>query len=169
LETLSITEIWRWLRFLPGFILKRIFSKKRLADLALFDVQPRRTSVSVNLGEHPTFAICFQLINMSPFELELDRAEFSFNCAGVLINIKHIKSSSYKSGEGAQVFIHGDIPEGKSNSIAKLHEHNESSINVHCEFKCKVHSFVKTDHLLDGVNVKFLNTKNRVLASSSAT
>ena len=51
MQLLSIVEIWKHLRWLPKFILRRIFSKERLCDLVLIDVQARHESVRVDLGE----------------------------------------------------------------------------------------------------------------------
>lgn len=169
MEILSVTEIWRWLRWLPNWILKRIFNRQRLADLIIFDVKARHSSVSVDLGEPPTYGIWFQIINMSPFEVELDRSEFSFVCAGSEIKIQHIKSSIYKSGEVAQLYVHGDIPESKANHIARLWKDNRSYIGVHCEFKCVISKFVKSGFNLEGVNVEFRNAEIRKNKSENIT
>ena len=80
MDYLSIVEIWKYLRWLPKFILRRVFTKDRLSDLVLIDVQPRHESVRADLGEISSYAIWFQIINMTPFDIELDRAEIEFMC-----------------------------------------------------------------------------------------
>jgi len=162
MEILSITEIWRYLRWLPGFILRRIFTKERLADLVLIDVRARHESVAVNLAEAPTFRIYFQIINLSPFVVELDRAEVEFLCAGVKVSCQHIRKATYKPGEAAMLFVEGDINEGKADQIAKLREANSSSIEVHCQFNCPLHSFTKQTGVLEGGHVRFINQNSRL-------
>jgi len=169
LEILSITEIWRWLRWVPKFVLKRVFTPNRLADLVLLDVRARHDSVSVNLCEHPTCEIWFQIVNMTPYEIELQSAEFSFMCAGVEIKVQHIKREVYKSGAVASLHVKADIPEGKANSIAKYLKDNRSSIDVHCDFSCSIHKFSKVSHQLEGVHVKYINESMRTPVEAPVT
>ncbi|WP_444922372.1 hypothetical protein ACJJID_08700 [Microbulbifer sp. CnH-101-G] len=161
MDTLSITEIWRWLKWLPKYVLRKIFTPKRLSDLVLFDVRARHDSVSVNLCEHPTCDIWFQIVNMTPYEIELEAAEFIFICAGVEIKIQHVKREVYKSGAVASLHVREDLPEGKANSIAKYLRDNNSSIDVHCDFSCSLHRFSKATHRLEGVSVKCSNESMR--------
>ena len=161
MEFLSVTEIWKYLKWLPGFILRRLFTKKRLADLVIIDIRPRHQSVTVNLGDVASFNIYFQVINMTPFEIELDRAEIEFNCAGIRLKSQHIKKTTYRPGEIATLYVEGDIDSAKANEIARHHDKNKSSINLHCEFNCQLHNFQKPQHNLEGVNTEFINTKWR--------
>ena len=169
MEILSITEIWRWVRWVPKFILRRVFTQKRLADLVLLDVRARHDSVSVNLCEHPTCDIWFQLVNMTPYEIELKSAEFCLMCAGVEIKIQHIKRATFKSGAVANLHVKVDIPEGKANSIAKYVKDNRSSIDVHCDFSCSLHNFCKVAYNLEGVRVKYINESMRTPEKTSVT
>ncbi len=161
METLSIVEIWKYLRWLPKFILKRVFTKQRLADLIFIDVQARHKSVEVNLSEVSEHRIYFRVINMSPFDVELDRAEIDFNCAGTSLVTKHIKKQLFKSGEVGSLFISNEVSSSKANQIAKLYESNESSVTFHGEFSCALQNFQKVLYGLDGINVAFVNTHVR--------
>ena len=53
----------------------------------------------MNLNENSSFDVWLQIINMSPFELELDRAEFDINFGGIGVKNKHLRKSIIKSGE----------------------------------------------------------------------
>lgn len=161
MEYLSIVEIWKYLRWFPPFILKRVFSKERLSDLVLIDVQPRHESVRVDLGEASSYTIWLQVINMTPFEVELDRAEFDFMCVGTKVTKQYIKKEVFKPGQVNSLHIEGDIPSAKANQIARLLDQNRSSISLHCEFNCRLHNFSKVRRNLDGVNVHFINVRNR--------
>jgi len=162
MEILSITEIWKYFRWVPGFVMSRLFTKERLADLVLIDVKPRHESVRVNLGEVASYDLWFQVINMSPFPIELDRAEIIFSCIGTRLKTHYIKKTKYQPGEVSSLYINGDIDSDKADRIAKLYNKNTSSISLHCEFNCNLHDFTKTQDNLEGVNTIFINEQWRI-------
>jgi len=161
LQLLSIVEIWKHLKWLPKFILRRIFKKERLSDLVLIDVQARHESVKVDLGEVSSYQIYFQVINMSPFDIELDRAEIDFSCAGIPLSNQYIKKTSFKAGQVGSLYIKGEIQTPKAIQIAKVYENNSSSVSLHCEFNCSLHDFTKICSNLSGVHVNFINEEWR--------
>ena len=125
------------------------------------DVQPRHTSVRVNLAKPSTCDIYFQVINMTPFEIELDRAQIKFWCAGVGIKIQHINKSRFISGQSSSFCVNTEISEPNAENIAKLISENSSSITIDCEFNCDLHDFSKLNHVLDRVRVEFINSHSR--------
>lgn len=161
MEISSVIEVWKYLKWLPRFILRKIFSKERLADLVLIDVQARHEAVRANLGEISSYSIYFQVINMSPFEVELDRAEIDFLCAGVSVSKQHIKKNVFKAGEVGSLFVTGEIESPKAKQMARHYTENRSSISLHCEFNCALHNFTKVCNNLEGVNVHFVNAEWR--------
>lgn len=161
MEISSVIEIWKYLKWLPGFVLRKIFSKERMADLVLIDVKARHEAVRVNLGDIASCSIYFQVINMSPFDVELDRSEMDFLCAGTSVSKQYIKKTLFKSGEVGTLYITGEIEAPKANQMARLYKSNGSSISLHCEFNCKLHAFTKVCSNLDGVNVHFVNAEWR--------
>jgi len=168
MDYLSIVEIWKYLRWLPKFILRRVFTKDRLSDLVLIDVQPRHESVRADLGEISSYAIWFQIINMTPFDIELDRAEIEFMCAGIKVTRQYIKKERFKAGQVGSLRIEGEIAPPKADQMARLHKENRSSISLHFEFNSSLHNFTKKRDNLDGVNVHFLNAEQRRKALENA-
>jgi len=162
MEILSVIEIWKYLKWIPGFILRKIFSKKRLSDLVLIDVRPRNQAVTVNLGDIASCAIYFQVINMSPFDVELDRAEMDFLCAGTQVSKQYIKKTIFKSGEVGLLFITSEIATPKAKQISHHYKDNRSSIHLHCEFNCNLHNFTKVCNNLEGIDVHFINPGNPI-------
>ncbi|MDH5646879.1 MAG: hypothetical protein OEZ01_12770 [Candidatus Heimdallarchaeota archaeon] len=161
MEISSVIEVWKILKWLPWFILKRIFTKERMADLLIVDVRPRHDYARVDLGEVSTYEIWFQVINMSPFDVEMDRAEIEFRCAGTMLNKSYIKKTIFDSGKVSNFRIKDDIPEGKANSIARHYDSNDSSISIHIDFNCKLFSFNKQENNLSGVIPSYINTHAR--------
>ena len=161
MEILSIVDIWKYLSWLPNFILKRVFNPERLSDLIYLDIQPRNSPVSANLSEISDYRISFLVINMSPFDVELDRSEIGFNCAGTALKTHYIKKTVFKAGQVGTLFVDGEITQSRAVQIAKLYDENESRISFHGEFNCDLHNFTKVIHQLEGVNVKYINAEWR--------
>ena len=156
MELTSLLEIWKWFRWIPTFILKHIFTKKRLSELVYMDVRPRGDSVKVCLGETSSFDIYLQIINMTPFEIEIDRAEFDLNFSGVTIKNKHLKKSVIKAGQIFDLYISDGIEGSKANVIDRMSTSgNESAIDIYCVFNCKLGQFDKEYFHLGNVNVKY--------------
>ena len=162
MEISSLLEIWKYLTWLPKWFLRRIFSEQRLAALVIVDIRPRHDQATANLGPVPTFDLWFQAINMSPFEVELDRAEIRFTCAGTALDTLYIKRTTFKAGEIAEFLVRGDIPEGKANQIAQQYDKNASWISMNMDFNCDLHSFSKQSHTLEGIKTHFSNCDTRV-------
>ncbi|WP_269618621.1 hypothetical protein [Zhongshania sp. BJYM1] len=156
MELTSLIEIWKWFRWIPPLILKHIFTKSRLSELVYIDVRPRGDSVRVCLGETSSFDIYLQIINMTPFEIELDRAEFDLNFSGVTIKNKHLKKSVIKAGQIYDLYISDGIDGSKAIVIDRMSKSgNASAIDVYCVFNCKLGQFVKECFHLGNVNVKY--------------
>jgi hypothetical protein len=161
MEFLSIVEIWKYLKWLPKFILRKLFTKERLADLVLIDVQARHEAVRANLGDIASYDIYFQVINMSPFDIELDRAEIDFRCAGTTVTKQYIKKTTFKAGQVGSLYVSGEIETPKAIQMAKNYDNNRSALSLHCEFNCSLHNFTKVCNNLEGVNVHFVNAEWR--------
>lgn len=161
MELLSIIEIWSYIKRFPKWLKKRLFTKERLSDLVLIDVQPRNEPVKANLGKPSSFGIYFQVINMSPFDVELDRAEIDFICSGISLNSQYIKKKVFKAGEVGTLYIAGEIESDRADQIAHHYDNNHSLISFHGEFNCELHNFTKIRQNLSGVFVHFTNAKSR--------
>ena len=157
MEILALLEIWRLLTWLPKWILKRIFSEQRMADLVIVDIRPRHERVTVNLNPTPTYELWFQAINISPFEVELDRVHIEFICAGTSLNMSYTQKTKFESGKISEFHVTGDIPEGKANAIARHLDRDYSSISMDMDFNCLLHSFSKQCRNLQGITPRFIN------------
>ena len=118
IELVSIQGLWPVFRRIPtlaAFLTRRYFTADRLAGLVYVDVNPRNESARVDLGCIATFQLHLQVINLSPFELELDRANFLFWCGGVRLDAAILKKERIASGASASLFISGAIPDGHAN------------------------------------------------------
>ena len=161
MEILERLDIWRLLTWLPKWFLTRKYPEQRMAELITVDLRPRHNPATVNLCSTPTYDLWFQITNMSPFEVELDRAQIEFICAGTSLETSYIQRTKFKPGESSEILVTDDIPEGKANFIAQHHDRNSSFITMDMDFNCSLHSFSKRHHNLEGVMPRFINHDTR--------
>ncbi|MCV2884476.1 hypothetical protein OE749_07205 [Aestuariibacter sp. AA17] len=161
METIGISQIWRLLRWLPTFILRKLFDKQKLSELVYIDVRPRHNAVSVNTTESGDFTIYFQIINLTPFDIELDRAEIDFWCGGVKLNKQFIKKTLFSSGQVGEFSVDGKLSGTDADSIARNYPDAQATLSLCCYFNCDLHDF-HIEHLnLEGVNVRYMNVEQR--------
>ena len=89
---------------------------------------------------------------MSPFDLELDRAEVNFNIAGLIINHKHIKKYKLKAGQIGDLCISGGIDYSTASTINKLKSQYKCSLSMYAVFKSSINEFEKENVYLDGID-----------------
>ena len=157
MEILSITGIWRFLTWLPGFCLRRIFTKERMADLILVDVRPRHDYCTVNLGNSASFNLWVRIINLSAFDVELDRAELKFWCGGTNHKSAILKKSTISAGEIVDHYFSENIADGQANQIRSNIGNLQTRIELDIEFNCELHNFQKSTGSLEGLRPRFLN------------
>lgn len=161
---IPIGSVWTAVRWLPPIILRTFFPKRRLADLQLVDLRPRHEPVTIDLGENPTFCIWLDAINLSPFKVELDRAEFQFWYGSSPFEAKILKRQSIAPGDKALFYLSGSIPEGIATQIAKNYKANgniDGMLAGHIDFNCDLHAFGKDITSLSGIRPRVLNENFR--------
>ena len=158
---MEISPVWGYLTRLPKLFLRWKFSEEQMADLVKIDICSRHENVTVDLGPIATFRLCFQVINMSPFEVELDRAQIEFQCSGTSLHVPYIKKIKVKAGGTEKFQVDGDIPDKKADHIAQCGNKGHSSISMDVYFNCRLHGFAKLYHRLDGVTPRFINEHAR--------
>lgn len=158
---IPIGSIWTAMKRLPPVILRRFFSKQRLADLQHIDLRPRHEPVTVDLGESSTFSIWLHSINLSPFEVELDRAEFEFWYGSSPLKATILRKQKIAPGEIAQFRLSGSIPDGIANQIARNLKANgrnlDGTLSGHIDFNCNLHAFPKQVLNLSGIRPYLMN------------
>lgn len=161
MELGSLIELWKWFRWLPKFVLRKVFSADRMAGLVLVDVRPRHRSISVNLSAGGSFKVWFRLINMSPFEIEVDRAEIILQINGAKLKALRLQRQKFSAGEVAEFFMEGDVSSVDCDHITEHTDIDNASIELHIDFNCTLHSFKNGEARLEGVNVQYTNLEWR--------
>lgn len=164
---IPIGSVWTAVRWLPAAILRRFFPKERLAALQYVDLMPRNESAMIDLGEAASFGIWLQLINLSPFTVELDRAEFVVWYGGTTLKAAVLRKQSMVPGQIQTLHLTDTITDGVANQIARQQDLNvgrlEGRVSGHIEFNCSLHSFRREIHDLSGIHIRTRNENARQL------
>jgi len=160
---LPIGSVWAIVKQLPKVILRRIFPPAKLADLVLVDIRPRHGPVSVNLGDPASFRVWLKVTNLSPFDVELDRASLKLWCGGVVASSTAQDRVPMRSGQSAELLFQGALSDGDVRQMIRNNDVQHAAIEVSAEFNCSLHNFPKRTGHLDGITPEVLNLKARVL------
>lgn len=157
LEGFAVKGIWTVLRVLPAFLLRKYFTKARLAQLIYVDLRPRHEQVTVQLATPATARVYLQIINLSPVLIELQQAEFSLVMGGISIRTTVLKKQEFKVGEITDLYLYFDINEGQAKNIAQHQMRNPASLEGHIEFASTIQSFPRQVHGLSGIAPNYQN------------
>ena len=163
-ELISIQGLWPLASRIPwlvALIARSYFTANRLAGLVYADLYPRNEAARIDLGSVATFQLHLQIINLSPFELEIQQANFHFWSGGVKLEAIVLKKERIAPGTSMSLFLSGSVGEGQANQIAQLHQQNPSSLEGNIEFKCLVRPFAKQVGPLSGVQTVVINESHR--------
>lgn len=164
IEHIAIQGLWPVLQKVPdivAFLARRYFSAERLASLVYVDLFPRHESARVDLGPVSTYQFYLQVINLSPFELELDRANFHLSCGGIRLDGSILKKERLPTGSSTNLYVSGSISDGQAHQIAANLKGNPVMIDGNIEFNCVARSFAKRVGHLDGVQLTVINDQHR--------
>ena len=147
--------------WMPGVLLRMRYTEVRLADLIYFDFMPRSESAWINLGQAPSVRLGLQLINLSPFEIELDRANLKFNVGGATLNLAELNRTKVGSAQVAHLFLEAPLSDGHANLLARDVPDVRAWLDGRIDFNCKVRPFAKQIRSLQEVQLKIVNAHMR--------
>lgn len=163
IESFPIYGLLRGLmRWLPRFLIRRHYTAERLAGLIYLDVYPRGDAVMINLGQVASAQVTLQLINLSPFPIQIEQARFELDCAGVRISLSHLSRKAIESGEVATLCLDEQMPDGAANAIANAHqERMKVWLSGNVEFNSEIRNFGKRVGALSDIYPWIVNANAR--------
>lgn len=157
-ESIPIYGLLRsFLRWLPSWLLRRYYSADRLAQLIYFDFQPRCESAWVNVAGAASVRLTMQLINLSPFPVELDRAQLRFVYAGATVNFSSLGRQTVGPGDSLSLFLEEALADGHAAAIRANWQGNQAWLDGLLEFNCRVRQFAKHLSSMTGIQVSVVN------------
>jgi hypothetical protein len=145
------------LGWLPPVVLRWYYTQDRLSQLIYVDLMPRHESAMVNLGPAADFRVAMQVINLSPFLVELDRAVVRVTCGTSPLEALNVERRALKAGEVASVHFYNVIPDGQARQIVQNSTGSPGGIDGVFEFNCRVQAFTRRVPHLSGVRFAKVN------------
>lgn len=163
---IPIRSLWTFVRHAPAFILRRFFPKHRLAELIYVDLRPRFEPATLDLADGGRYSFWFNVINLSPFNVELQSAELSFWYCGCQIKTSLVTKRAFSPGVIEPMQISGVVESGIANQIALTRARSNMLMDGYfeglIEFDCKLHGFQKNIGHLAGVSPIVSNEISRL-------
>lgn len=159
MDSLLGSVIWRFFKWLPNFILRRIFSADWMIKNIYIDIRPRHKSVEIIQPDNPRVTIYLEVRNSTHFNVEIDRILLDFVYGGEISNPQHLKRERLKPGETKAIFIKGNIPYAQMKNLAFHHKNNSNycSLGIIAECNSSLHRFC-IEKNLDGIKPEILNS-----------
>ena len=158
MESILGSVIWRFFRWLPAFILKRIFFVEWMQKNIYIDIRPRHKSVEIRQPDDPGVTIYLDVRNTTHFNVEIDRVLLDFIYGGDIAHPQHFKREWLKPGESKTIFIRGSIDHTRMKNLAFHHQNNSDhcSLGVLAECNSKLHRF-SIEKTLEGIKPEIMN------------
>ena len=143
--------------WLPGFFLRRFFSKQWLATHTRIDVRPRHYPVSVRGGELPEVNLWLIVANHGHFDIELDRLSGEFIFGSAITRFHYLKRTELKPNVEVEIFIRASLTADQVAHISRNKERPFIALQLQAEFNSKIHNFSVDTGQLTGIQPDFLN------------
>jgi hypothetical protein len=145
------------LQYLPGFALRRIFSKDWLAEHVTFDFRPRDEPVTIFCGELPYMQMTLNVTNRCHKGVELDRLTVEFTLPPITQQLYYLRRTTIPKGKAVDILIRGNLTSQQATAIAKQGE-SRIRIEVFAEFNSDIQGFSVHTALPLTVKPKLANT-----------
>lgn len=145
---------------IPDFILRRLFKEARVNSFIRIDVRPRGEAIRLNLGELPDCQVWVQLVNHSPFDLDIENVMGELNYNGCRISVEtkdHIdilKHSSYNS-----ILLEGALTGEQASHCSKNNKAPYTSLTLKTRIRTKFGVFKKHSGDLQYLHIHIINKR----------
>jgi len=166
MESILGNVAWRFFKWLPPFILRRIFSPVWLKNNIYIDIHPRHKSVEIWQPDNPRVNINIDIKNNTHFNVEIDRILLSFTYGTELANPQYFKRENLKPGEGRTLYLKGNIDHARLQSLDFQYQNNSSQCRVEILAECntRLHKFC-VEKSLEGIKPEIANAHLLEVAS----
>lgn len=127
-------------QYLPGFVLRWIFSKRWLAEHTAFDIRPLNEPVTIFCGALPYIQLTLNVTNRCYLGVELDRLTVEFTFPGVTQQLYYLRRTTVPRGKTVDILLRENLTSQQAAAIAKQGE-IPIKIEVFAEFNSDTQDF----------------------------
>ena len=156
----SMPSIISLYSLVPNFVLKSRFSEFRINSLIKMDVRSRGESIRLNLGGLPDCQVWLQVINHSPFDLDIENIKGDLNYNGCRISVEtkeHIDISKNSSNDC--VLLEGILTGEQANHCSKDNGVSYTSLTLRSRISTSFGLFKKQSGDLQSLYVSIMNKR----------
>jgi hypothetical protein len=128
------------------------------------DFIPRTEYAYVNMAGSASVKLAIQVMNLSPFEVELDRAVFRLQFGGPPVQLNHMKRQTLSASGRTELFLESSMTEGQCSALAACLPTPRAYLDGHMEFNCKVQNFSKSLGAMSGIQLTIVNAPPKGVA-----
>jgi hypothetical protein len=128
------------LQYLPGFVLRWIFSKRWLAEHTAFDIRTLNEPVTIFCGALPYIQLTLNVTNRCYVGVELDRLTVEFTFPGVTQQLYYLRRTTVPRGKTVDILLRENLTSQQAAAIAKQGE-IPIKIEVFAEFNSDTQDF----------------------------
>ncbi len=144
----------------PNFILRWRFKELRINQLVKIDTRPRGESIHLNLGELPNCTVWVQIINHTPFYLDIEniKGELNYKGCGISIETKdHVGTARHTSNDG--VLLEGVLTGEQANHCSKDDDDSYNSLSLRARIRTRFGVFKKYSGDLQCLHIHIVNKR----------
>lgn len=145
---------------IPDFILRWRFKESRINSLIKIDVRPRGEAIRLNLGELPDCQVWIQLVNHSPFDLDIEniKGELNYNGCRVSVETKdHIDILKHSSHDS--ILLEGPLTGEQASHCSRNNDSSYTSLILRTRIRTDFGIFKKHSGDLQYFNVHIINKR----------
>jgi hypothetical protein len=145
-EGVALGGLWKLMGWLPGYLLRKFFSKEDLKSRIRIDLRNRPYALQLNGGDISEAAIWVEIRNAGYFTVELDRLTATLSI-GHSYDFYSLDRVTLIPDAAHEVCLRGPLTSGAI-ALYKLNRNNSNicCIQLRAEFNSKIHNFAaKTD------------------------
>lgn len=153
--------LWRLASWVPGLLLKRVFSHARMAKLVEVSVRAEGDRIEFNCGEVPDVTIWLTVRNRAPFSVDLDRARVELACGGRRLgDMWFLDRIRVRPGGVADLMVRGLHGARFDELLRSRLGDLRCSLQIRAHFESKVGRFVLDTRRLEGVKPDVVNLRS---------
>ncbi len=132
----------KFLAWIAPFTLRKLYKPDRLAALVKLRVSAQSDGIEFWGSGLLQAKAWITISNMSPFEIELDRAFGVFSFSAQIEKFVYLQREKLRPSTETSILIETSLTKEQADTIRNLRQHNpRPGLNIQALFLCRVHDF----------------------------
>lgn len=149
--------IQRFVSLFAAFALRLFWTEKRLAARIKITVSSEHEGIRIDAGELPNFHGWIEIINLSPFPIEIDRLYGELFYGARIASFTWLDRATVSPSSEQKVRIGCDLTDAQARYLRRTYGRNKTRLSVNGHFVCRVRGFRVSGRSIESSNVEVIN------------